>query len=200
MIYAKPDHRMLPPGRCRLAAWLMLLLVGLLPLGPGASLVHAQQAISEMEAKARFMILTAPYVDWPAGRFASEESPIRIAVLGADELATELEKVIQAQKKSQRRFVVTKISEPEQAREAEMLFVGASESKQMGQITRALQGAPVLTFGETNEFFEDGGMIHLFLENGFLRCEINLAAAERAKLGLSSKLLTLAKRVVKEAK
>lgn len=150
-----------------------------------------------MEAKARFMVLTAPYVDWPAGRFSSEKAPIRIAVLGNDELAEELNKFIRTQKSSQRRFTVKKITEAKDARDAEMLFIGKSESKHTAEIIRGLEGAPVLTFGETADFFDEGGIIHLFLENGYIRCEINLGAAERARLGLSSKLLTLAKRVVR---
>src|SRR5690606_2069351 len=124
------DSKPLPKGSSGLSLWrVALLLVLLACLGPGVLSTHAQQEISELEAKARFMILTAPYVDWPANRFAAEDSPIRIAVFGNDKLATELERFIKSQKSSQRRFTVKRINDPQEARDAEMLFIGASESE-----------------------------------------------------------------------
>ena len=54
----------------------------------------------------------------------------------------------------------------------------------------------MLTVGESEHFVQDGGMIGFLLEENKIRFEINLEAAEHAKLKLSSRLLALAKRVL----
>ncbi len=50
-----------------------------------------------------------------------------------------------------------------------------------------------LVIGETEDFLQRGGIIQLFLDEGKLRFAVHLGNAERAKVKLSSKLLTLAR-------
>ena len=47
--------------------------------------------------------------------------------------------------------------------------------------------------GDSDDFTEVGGIIRLYQEGNNLRIEINIDAAERAGLKISSKLLSLAK-------
>ncbi len=49
-------------------------------------------------------------------------------------------------------------------------------------------------------FLESGGIINFLMEEKKVRFEVNITAAERAKVEIRSKLLRLAKRVVKEDK
>jgi len=56
----------------------------------------------------------------------------------------------------------------------------------------------VLTVGETVDFLEVGGIINFIVEEKKIRFEINVAAARKAGLKVRSKLLRLAKRVVRE--
>lgn len=74
-----------------------------------------------------------------------------------------------------------------------ILFVGAEASRKMTQIVEALEKRPVLTIGESPAFFDDGGMINLYIEERQLRWEINNKAAERAKLKISSQVLSMAR-------
>jgi hypothetical protein len=50
--------------------------------------------------------------------------------------------------------------------------------------------------GESINFAQGGGMIGFLLEDNKVRFEINLEAAERAKLKISARLLALAKTVI----
>jgi hypothetical protein len=50
--------------------------------------------------------------------------------------------------------------------------------------------------GESENFVQQGGMIGFFLEDNKVRFEINLDAAERARLKISARLLALAKTVI----
>ena len=50
----------------------------------------------------------------------------------------------------------------------------------------------ILTVGETEGFATQGGIVNFKVEGGRVRLEINIEAAERAKLRISSKVLSLA--------
>jgi hypothetical protein len=56
----------------------------------------------------------------------------------------------------------------------------------------AVRGRNVLTVGESEGFLAAGGVINLKLDGGKVRMEISTAAAERAGLHISAKLLSLA--------
>jgi hypothetical protein len=63
------------------------------------------------------------------------------------------------------------------------------------EILQRLQGASVLTVGEADRFARRGGMIGFVLEDNRVRLEVNRAAAEKAGLQLSSKLLAVSRLV-----
>ena len=50
----------------------------------------------------------------------------------------------------------------------------------------------VLTVGDTADFASEGGIIGLRLDGERIRLSVNLTAAERAKVRISSRLLSLA--------
>jgi hypothetical protein len=50
----------------------------------------------------------------------------------------------------------------------------------------------VLTVGETETFASEGGVVNFRIEAGSVRIQVNVDAAEQAKLRISSKLLSLA--------
>ena len=56
---------------------------------------------------------------------------------------------------------------------------------------RAVGASPVLTVGESPDFLAQGGAINFVIEGGRVRFAINQAAAERARLRISSRLLQL---------
>jgi hypothetical protein len=59
-------------------------------------------------------------------------------------------------------------------------------------LTAALAGRPVLTVGADDAFAREGGMIALRTIEGRVRFEVNLAAATRAGLKVSARMLDLA--------
>ncbi len=60
-----------------------------------------------------------------------------------------------------------------------------------------LKANPVLTVGDIENFTKAGGVIAFTLEDNRVRFAINVDAAQRAGLKISSKLLSLA-RIVRE--
>ena len=59
-----------------------------------------------------------------------------------------------------------------------------------------MKGSGVLTVGEMDQFGQSGGAIRFLLEENKVRFEINVGAAARARLKMSSKLLALAHSVI----
>ena len=81
-----------------------------------------------------------------------------------------------------------------------VLFFRMTEDDDCYDIVEMVSDSSVLTVGETGNFTDKGGVISFVLKEKKVRFEINLAAAKRAKLEISSKLLRLASRVIKEKK
>ena len=76
-----------------------------------------------------------------------------------------------------------------------LLFVSGLTDVQVNAVLASVQGAPILTISDVDDFMRIGGIAHVFGENGKLRFELNLQLARRSRLQLSSKLLSLAARI-----
>ena len=87
-----------------------------------------------------------------------------------------------------------KIFQPtEDLRACNILFISASEVKRLPTILAALRGSSVLTVADLDHFTESGGMIQFLIEDGRVRFVIDVGATSRARLKVSSKLLSLAR-------
>ena len=64
----------------------------------------------------------------------------------------------------------------------------------MGDILSVVSPLPILTVSETDRFVQAGGIINLLIEQNKVHFEINAAAAKKAGLKVSSKLLNLGRR------
>ena len=82
-------------------------------------------------------------------------------------------------------------------KECHVLFVCSSEKSHVGVILQSIGTQAMLTVADTPGFLEAGGMVNFLIEKKKVRFEINTAATTRAKLRIRSRLLRLAKRVVK---
>jgi hypothetical protein len=176
-------------------------------LRPGCRLLVAvvlsstvfSQTADEYRVKAAFLYNFAKYVDWPAATFKTEKDPLRICVLGQDPFGSLLDDTVDGKTVLGRPFVVTDIPNAGHAVTCQILFISASEEKRIRSIIVQLRTPGVLTVGETEGFASQGGMVNFKLDSGRVRLEINVEAAEQAKLRISSKVLSLAQIVKTEA-
>ena len=171
---------------------------------------------SKYETKAGYLLNFAEFIEWPAGAFSNAKSPIILGVVGKDPFGPELDKLqgktVNGRTLEIKRFKgalefrgeetpgrrqddlpakqAKKLSE---MKSCHILFITSSEKNFLPKTRKPFRGASVLTVGETDSFLREGGMI-TFVESGNnVQLEINLAAAEQARLKISSKLLSLAK-------
>jgi len=150
-------------------------------------------APSEEQVKAAFLFNFIRFVDWPDGAFAEKTAPIVIGILGEDALGREIERFLRGKSVQGRKLLLRKLEWPGEIKGCHILMVPASGAKAAPEILASVKENPVLTVGETDRFSQQGGIINFYLEGNKVRFAINIEAAERAKLKISSQLLGLAK-------
>ena len=167
--------------------------LALLAMAATAPHVQAQGTVAdEYQVKAAFLFNFAKFVEWPADAFKAADDPIAICVLGQDPFSGGLEDLVRDKTVAGRPFVVRQVASIPQATKCQIVFVTASERKRVRSILDELKGHSILTVGEAEDFTASGGIINFKLKDARVRIEIDPGAAERVKLRISSKLLSLA--------
>ncbi len=147
-------------------------------------------APTEYQVKAAFLYNFGKFVEWPPGTLA--DSSFAICVLGDDPFGPALDQVIEGKSVHGKKLVAHRLGRIEEAGKCHVLFVSSSENGRLSQVLTSLRGRRVLTVGDTEGFAHRGGIINFRLVENKVRFEINLDAAERAGLTVSSQLLKLA--------
>ncbi len=171
-------------------------MLGLLTLLLGATQAQSPTA-EEYQIKAAFLYNFAKFVEWPASSFHDEAAPFQICVMGRDPFGEGLLNITREKTVNGRKFEVDTIADLEHARTCHILFVAASVKMPMQQIIEGLHGASVLTVSDTKGFAEQGGMINFVLQDDRVQFDVSLTAVGQAGLKISSKLLSVAKVVIR---
>ena len=151
---------------------------------------------SEYQVKAAFLFHFAQFVEWPEETFKDANSPLTYCTIGADPFHGALDAALSGKTVGARSLRVMHYRQLQEVRGCQVLFIGEGEHRLVPPLLTSLKGIPALTVGESQDFVQDGGMIGFLLEEDKIRFEINLDAAEHARLKVSSRLLALAKRVI----
>lgn len=153
---------------------------------------------AEFRSKANFLTNFPIFVEWPDTVFASPQSPITICVRGDFRFGTVLAESARAVTPHERRVEIRWARKNEDLHPCQIIFVSRSESKRYSSLLQSIERDGVLTVGETPDFLAAGGMISFDFVREILQFEVNLPAADRAHLKISSRLLALARRVLRK--
>ena len=178
----------------RLRIRLLAVSVATLALLAAAAPLAAQTA-SAPALKAAFVYNFAKFTEWPAD--VAKTGPLTICVLGDLQIASELDGTVKGRTIDGREVVVSR-AQSDGLRACHVLYLSGLDAKRWQQIIDALKNAPVLTVSDAEHFAEAGGIAGLFVDDGKMRFAINVEAAKRARLQISSRLLSLAKLVEDE--
>jgi hypothetical protein len=159
----------------------------------------APQAPTEYQIKAAFLYNFVKFVEWPPETLPGNRAPIVVAVLGKDPFGSALDDVILGKVVDGHPIQILRTNSMQDLKACQIAFISPSEVKRLPEILVGLRGSSVLTVGEADHFAQLGGMIQFTLEGNKVRFAINVDAAERARLKVSSKLLSLATVVHDEA-
>ncbi len=155
--------------------------------------MYAQPAaLTEYQVKALFLLNFTKYIDWPAEAFAETNSPITIGVIGENHFGDDLAKAVEGKCVNGRKIVILPLESDKDFCKCHILFISASEKKRVSDIVARIKSRPILTVGETDQFTRQGGIINFTKKEGKVRLEIDLSAAQSAKIQISSRLLSVA--------
>jgi hypothetical protein len=171
--------------------WSKLAVLLFLPI---FALQAAGQRASEYQLKAAFVYNFTKFIDWPGESVRS--LTFQICVLGQNPFGSELTQLTDGKVIEGHPVQVLIVTNYHLARSCQVVFISASENAHMKEILSALRGRSVLTVGDSQGFVDAGGMIELLVEDERMRFEVNLHAANEARLKISAKLLSLAKAVL----
>jgi hypothetical protein len=159
--------------------------------------VQASQVVpvaGEYELKAAFLFNFIKFTEWPAAEANKGDEPFVIGVLGKDPFGAALDKVTEGETIHSRKIVVRRFARMDDlAASSQIVFISASEERNLDAILKLLDGQAVLTVSEIASFAERGGIVELKKDGNRIVFEINLSAVKRAGLNMNAQLLKLAK-------
>lgn len=163
---------------------LMLLLVH-------SSLGRAEDSkIDEYSIKAAFLYNFSSFVSWP-DQAIRQNDEFQLCVLGNDPFGEALD-TLSGKPVHGLLLKVRRLGDRESSDACQLIYIGKSEGEHYATLLGQLQEKPVLTVSGIDKFTDHGGIIRFKIVNNRVRFDINVDAAERAGLKLSSKLLSLA--------
>jgi len=145
----------------------------------------------EYQVKAAFLLNFGRFIEWPASsKKANAKFPI--CVLGEDPFGGALDEAAADELIDGSPIVVKRIPGLQHASHCRVLYVGSSEESRWEAILAEIKRLSVLTVSDMPRFVARGGMIQFVMDDNRVRFEVNLDAAGRAGLQVSSLLLKLA--------
>jgi hypothetical protein len=151
----------------------------------------AQPGDMEYAVKAAYLYKLAPFVEWPSTVFATASSPLVLCVAGDDPFGDTLDEAVQGQRIGPRPLVVRRMPKVEPGAACHILYAAGSKSQSAEAAVREVEGAPVLTVTDQSRGGA-GGVVQFVVRDGRVRFDIDLGAAARNRVSISSKLLSLA--------
>ena len=155
------------------------------------SVSYARSTAPEYLIKAAYLYHFAMFVDWPADAFATKSSPIVVGILGNDPFGSAIDDTVRGKRIDGRSLVVRRLDWNQDFRQCHILFL--ADGDRIGDVVRRTNGHSLLIVGETGDLAKRGAVISFRIEDNRVRFDINVEAARRSRLTISSQLLNVAR-------
>jgi hypothetical protein len=182
---------------CRDAGKTLLVAAAALLFVAVAAAAEAQ-TVKVADLKAAFLANFSKFTEWPDDALPAGGG-FTYCIVEDKAVAWALESILKGHPGDpQRPLSVRLVKIDPSIRSCQVVYNGQLGTRDAAQLLDILKGTSAFTVGDTEDFAASGGVAQFVLDNGRMRFSINLAAAQRARLVLSSKLLSLAT-IVKDA-
>ena len=164
----------------------IFLSLGLVSLIPASSLADN---ISEYTIKAAFIYNFARFTEWP-----DESDELRVCIYGDDPFGTAIDK-LSGERIKGRTIEVVRTKSINDVKSCHIAFLNIipPERRLFTRALRSIQGASVLTISDAEGVIDFGVMIGLRIDNDKVAFDVNHTVAKASNIGISAKLLRLAK-------
>ncbi|MBI3561455.1 MAG: YfiR family protein [Gammaproteobacteria bacterium] len=149
----------------------------------------------EYQIKAAYLYKFASHVEWPPASFPEADTPVSIGIVGADAMATELNKLTLGHLVNNRKVEVKRLKPGAPLSDIQILFIGQREHGQLKQLLDTIKSQPILTVTESPGALEAGSVINFIPLDKRIRFEVSVASAEHSGLKISARLLEVAQRI-----
>lgn len=177
--------RCLRPPACLLGV-VMSLALGIFPAAQGGR--------PEYELKAAVVSKFPEFTEWPDAALTSRRT-IDLCIVRPNPFGQTLADLLSGETLRGHAFVVRDLSDTNNLESCHVLFVSMRSAIDRRDLLERAKALPILTIGESSDFLEDGGIVNLRVVDGRVRFDVNLEAANRAGVRLSSQLLRLAQKI-----
>ena len=156
-----------------------------------------QEAPTAIAVEATFLSKFAPFVEWPASAFRSSRSPLRICVVGDDELGMLARRAAAGQHLGDRDVIVDLLPVVHADEDCQILFAGGRRRAAIRDALGAVGGRPVLTVTDLAGEGSEQAMVRFVLREGRVRFVIDEGRTEASGMKISPEVLQLALQVVR---
>ena len=164
----------------------------------GQNSYSQDQMPTEHEVKAAFLYNFTNFIAWPDSSFANKDEPFVIGICGDNPFDGALSEIVKGEKvNGTHPIVVRQANSTGALRKCQMIFYSSSDKNERERLLGVAKGRSILTVGEADDFAEAGGMIGFVNDNGRVKFELNIVAAENADLRVDSRLQRVAKKIVR---
>ncbi len=166
------------------------LILSFLIAMPFAGLTQERVDLTPTEFKLAFLAKIPAYITWP-----NSEGQVVVGIMGKDPFDGLLSQLLKQKKIEGREIVVKIFEDPALVTRCDVLFIPADQLVAWEELSKSIDKRGILTIGEKREFLNKGGVFSLSVDDRKL--EINLQNARKAGLEINSKLVKIAKVIVK---
>ena len=155
----------------------------------------AADASVEPHVKAAFLYNFVKFVEWADDRALN--GPVTVCVAGSPAVAASLKGAAQQYRADARELAVQQVTSDSVLTACQLVYIAESDEQRARHWLATLSGSTAFTVSDFERFARLGGVANFFVQDGRLRFAINVDAARRASLRISSRMLALAQ-IVKD--
>jgi hypothetical protein len=157
--------------------------------------VATADAPAEPQVKAAFLYNFVKFVEWADD--GALNGPVTVCVAGSAAVAASLKGAAQ-HRADARAIAVQQVTSDSPLTTCQLVYIADSDEQRARHWLASLNGSTAFTVSDCERFARLGGVANFFVQDGRLRFAINLDAARRASLRISSRMLALAQIVEDE--
>jgi len=165
---------------------IIFLMAGIILLSNSSFNMPPPQADEEYALKAAFIYRFTDYIEWTNNKDASQ---FTIAILGESKITTPLFEIALSKKVKGKSMNITQVESVNATDAYQVLFIPNDYKGDIGAIASTLSGKSILIITEQTDACKKGAHVNFFIAENKLKFEINLKAAIRSRLKISSDLL-----------
>ena len=141
----------------------------------------------EREVRSAYVFNLVKYVEWPPSR-----NEILIGYIGDAESGAVMQKLLSGRNSDEHTLRVVVMPTEEELTKCSVVYVADAKQAESRKLLDRLKEVKVLTIGESEAFVRDGGVVALIKADDHIQIQVNLEAAQRAGVRISSRVLNLA--------